>query len=112
MPKLKINLPTRLYFTRVPNVMLDHVMPRLGDTELRLLLVLLRATTGWNRDGFWLRVTHQQLSQRTGRSMSAVHDAVKRLESRGLIHRERRAYSRNRQMAAGKWSITNKRNAS
>jgi hypothetical protein len=33
--------------TKMPNHLVDQVMPKLRDTELRVLLVLLRYTVGW-----------------------------------------------------------------
>jgi hypothetical protein len=70
-------------------------MPRLKDTELRVLLVVLRQTWGWKTDGTetspgrrtkrrdWL--SHNQLCQRTGRSSDAVSGAVASLTAAGLI---------------------------
>jgi len=86
-------------------------MPRLRDTELRVLLVVLRQTWGWKADGWrshggesgntdtgnrqatndkkptkrrdWL--SHRQLCRRTGRGSEAVSGAVASLTASGLI---------------------------
>lgn len=75
--------------TPVPNFFLDRVMPRLRDTEWRLLLVVLRQTVGWvAQDGGRKRadwLSHFQLKRRTGRSSAAVSRAVDVLVRSGLI---------------------------
>ncbi len=77
--------------TPVPNDLLDLVMPTLRDTELRVLLVVVRQTLGW-QDGAdtsqrktkdWL--TQSQLMRRTGRASGAVARAVNTLVQSGLI---------------------------
>ena len=77
--------------TPVPNELLDRTMPELRDTELRVLLVVVRQTLGW-QDGFdpkqrkerdWL--TQSQLMRRTGRASEAVARAVDGLVRLGLI---------------------------
>jgi len=71
----------------------DEVMPSLRDTELRVLLVVLRQTWGWRADRLagggrhkqrdWL--SHRQLCRRTGRGSDAVSGAVASLTESGLI---------------------------
>ncbi len=96
----------------VPIRLVDEVMPRLRDTELRVLLVVLRQTWGWQADRWadsskhnsgkhngrhkplhrknyghkrrdWL--SHRQLCRRTGRGSEAVSGAVASLSASGLI---------------------------
>lgn len=77
----------------VPLRLVDEVMPRLRDTELRVLLVVLRQTWGWQADRLegnekrkrrdWL--SHSQICQRTGRGSDAVSSAVAALVVAGLI---------------------------
>ena len=77
----------------VPVRLVDEVMPGLRDTELRVLLVVLRQTWGWRADRFgengahkrrdWL--SHRQLCRRTGRGSDAVSAAVASLSASGLI---------------------------
>lgn len=77
----------------LPVRLVDEVMPTLKDTELRVLLVILRATWGWraNRidgDGKHKRrdwLSHSQLRRRTGRGSDAVSGAVASLTAAGLI---------------------------
>ena len=78
--------------TPVPNDLLDRVMPALRDTELRVLLVVVRQTLGWQarpgsprrKDRDWL--TQSQLMRRTGRASGAVSRAVDALVRSGLIN--------------------------
>lgn len=58
-------------------------MPTLSDTELRVLLVVLRQTVGWRKERDWL--ARSQLVVRTGRSAHAVSRAVDDLVRRGLV---------------------------
>lgn len=85
----------------IPTRLVDEVMPRLKDTELRVLLVVLRQTWGWKADRTetgskregsshgqtkrrdWL--SHHQLCRRTGRGSEAVSGAVASLTASGLI---------------------------
>lgn len=75
--------------TPVPNLLLDKVMPRLRDTEWRLLCVVVRQTLGWEladgtrKQSDWL--SHFQLKRRTGRSSSAVSRAINVLVKARLI---------------------------
>ena len=77
--------------TPVPNALLDRVMPTLRDTELRVLLVIVRQTLGWQvgtdptrrKDRDWL--TQSQFRQRTGRASEAISHAVDALVQVGLI---------------------------
>lgn len=69
--------------TPFPNLLLDHVMPLLGDTEWRMLCVIVRVTFGWQKSEDWL--SHSQLKRRTGRESAAVSRAVDILVKRGLI---------------------------
>ena len=78
--------------TPVPNDLLDRVMPTLRDTELRVLLIVVRQTAGWQtgtdpaqrKERDWL--TQSQLMRRTGRASGAVSRAVDVLVQAGLIH--------------------------
>ena len=77
--------------TPVPNRLLDLVMPGLRDSELRVLLVVVRQTLGWQaspgaaqrKERDWL--TQSQLMRRTGRASEAVARAVDSLIRSGLI---------------------------
>ena len=94
----------------IPMRLVDMVMPRLKDTELRVLLVVLRQTWGWKMDRGkvdrinigkreagdqentrkqptkhrdW--ISHRQLCRRTGRGSDAVSAAVASLTASGLV---------------------------
>ena len=75
--------------TSVPNFLFDRVMPRLRDTEWRLLCVIVRQTFGWTsgdgerKKSDWL--SHYQLKRRTGRSSAPVSRAIDTLVRAGLI---------------------------
>ena len=93
VPRREIRARPRAEFTGgtvpVPNALFDDLLPTLRDTELRVLLVVIRQTAGWRdqqgrtkaRD--WL--SHRQLVKRTGRGSEAVSGAVDRLARRGLL---------------------------
>lgn len=80
----------------VPNIFFDQWLPRLTDSEMRLLLVLVRATLGWREGGdhggwrFKRRdwMTNSQLVRRTGSSSAAISRAVQSLVIKGLIRVE------------------------
>ena len=84
---------SRVPWHPVPVWLVDEVMPTLKDTELRILLVVLRQTAGWRSDRLggsvshkrrdWL--SHRQLCRRTGRGSDAVSSAVASLTASGLI---------------------------
>lgn len=75
--------------TPFPNLLLDGVMPKLSDTEWRLLCVVVRQTYGWRLpDGSrkpldWL--SHAQLRRKTGRSSAAISRAIDCLVRRKLL---------------------------
>ena len=67
---------------------MDEEMPRLKDTEWRVLCVIVRQTLGWQsgrgrkrRD--WM--SQKQLMARTGRNSAALSEAVDALTRRNLI---------------------------
>lgn len=75
----------------VPAILIDHLLPRLTDTELRVLLVVIRQTLGWIsaesvhgrkwRD--W--ISQSQLTAKTGKSRDSVSRAVGALVEAGLV---------------------------
>ncbi len=87
MPRVKLTLPgSGTPWTKVPNFLVDTLMPNLRDTELRVLLALVRATMGWNREGRSVPMTYRRLILLTGRRSEAVGKALASLSERGLIH--------------------------
>lgn len=88
MPRLRSLLPNLKHsWTKLPNYLLDKLLPSLKDTELRVLLVILRQTAGWNKTGAATILSYRQLKKRTGRESEAIAKAIRDLEARGLIHR-------------------------
>lgn len=81
--------PVSLGTTPYPNVLIDRAMPRLSDTAFRVLSVVVRQTFGYrNPDGTrkktdWLN--HRQLKFKTGRSSSAISEAIDSLVAAKLI---------------------------
>lgn len=75
--------------TPFPNVLLDVFMPRLRDTEWRVLCVIVRSTLGWRVPGGGRKhedwISHAQLKRRTGRYSEAISRAVQSLVDKGLI---------------------------
>lgn len=74
--------------TPFPNRLLDIDMPKLRDTEWRVLCVVVRQTLGWSRDGArrqsdWM--TQRQLKRKTGRHSEAVSKAIDALVKAGYI---------------------------
>jgi hypothetical protein len=82
---------TRLtHTTPFPNLLLDEVMPRLNDTQWRLLCVIVRQTLGWQsgssgerKERDWM--TRSQLMARTGRNSEALSAAIDALVYQGMI---------------------------
>lgn len=89
MPGLKLLVIPPTPWTKLPNVILDRHMPELRDTELRVLLVLLRQTTGRGRDGRTVSLSYRTLMRRTGRQSEAIAKALRSLRAKGLIHSAR-----------------------
>jgi hypothetical protein len=77
--------------TQVPNVIIDQWMPRLKDTEFRVLLIVVRQTLGWiedvetgrRKDRDW--ISRGQLMHKSGRGHSATAAAVDSLIKQNLI---------------------------
>lgn len=79
-------MPKKSPWTKIPNYLLDELLPDLKDTELRLLLLLLRDSAGWNRPERVVRLTYSQLRTRSGRANEALAAAISALSDRQLLH--------------------------
>jgi hypothetical protein len=79
--------PLRRGWVKFPNIFLDLYMPRLTDTEWRVLCVVVRQTLGWDRDKRRKRdwLSHGQMKRRTGRQSAAISGAIARLCEQGLL---------------------------
>lgn len=96
--QLETGVPTSRY-TYVPTTFLE-VASALSGTDLRLVLVVLRATWGWTEDPDsteapgsnenppahrrWARLSISDLARRTGRSKAGIKAAAARLQGRFL----------------------------
>ncbi|MBX3117418.1 MAG: replication protein [Fimbriimonadaceae bacterium] len=83
--------------TPFPNFLLDRVMPRLTDTEWRIICIIVRQTYGWSigsgirKGSDWL--SHFQFKRKTGRQSAAISRAIDVLVRSGLIAvRDRHGY--------------------
>jgi hypothetical protein len=80
----------------VPNRLFDDLLPKLTDADLRICLIVVRATLGWresNGHGGWRYkrrdwLTNRLLMKRTGRGSASVSRAVQSLVSASLIRVE------------------------
>jgi hypothetical protein len=80
-------------FVPIPNFLFDEILPTLTDSELRVLLVVMRATLGFRegsdtggtrfRRRAW--IAHNQLQMRAGRSSTSMSQAVQSLVARQMI---------------------------
>lgn len=72
--------------TQTPNDLFDHWLPHLNESELKVLLVIIRKTFGWHKERD--RISISQLQRLTGLSEPSVLGAVKSLISKGVIHKQ------------------------
>lgn len=77
-------------WTPFPNSLIDLYMPKLTDTEWRILVTVVRQTLGWQHDQSGKRrprvcLSHWQLKKRTGRQSAAISAAVESLSAHCLI---------------------------
>lgn len=76
--------------TQVPNILFDRYFPILSESELRVLLVIIRQTYGWvdrKTGGRKMkdRISHSQFMQKSGLSRRSISKAVNSLVGRRLI---------------------------
>ena len=77
-------------FTRTPNILFDQLLRELNNSELKILLVIIRQTYGWiynktngrkERD----RISHSQFILKTGLSRRIISETIKSLSQKNLI---------------------------
>lgn len=78
------------YSTQVPNILFDEYLPKLTESELKILLVITRQTSGWIDKHTGRRKTRDRISQsqfriKTGLSIRTVSETLKSLSNQGLI---------------------------
>lgn len=61
-------------------------MKGLRDTELRILLMLLRISSSRKNPSAPVKLTYARLTEQTGRHKAAVVSAIRNLTRLGLIH--------------------------
>ncbi|NVN96004.1 MAG: replication protein [Bacteroidetes bacterium] len=77
--------------TPVPNVLFDNYLKELKLAELKVLLIIIRQTLGWEdkrtkserKDIDW--ISNSQLVVKTGNSARAINDAIQGLTDKKLI---------------------------
>ena len=77
--------------TPTPNELFNGEMPKMSDTDLRIVLVVTRATLGWeidNETGMrkqedW--ISYYQLKKKTGRGYTSIAKSIDRCISMGWI---------------------------
>jgi len=72
-------------WTKIPNAILD-AMPKMGDAELRVVLAILRKTTGWQKECDVISLT--QLEHMTGLGRRHIIKALNTALANGWIDRE------------------------
>jgi hypothetical protein len=77
-------------FTPTPNIIFDKLLTELNNSELKILLVIIRQTNGWadkntgkrkRRD----RISHSQFILKTGLSRRIISNAINSLSKKKLI---------------------------
>jgi len=85
-----INQMIRENFTQTPNVLFDHLLKELNNSELKIILVIIRQTNGWidkktDRRKVKDRITYSQFILKTGLSRRIISAAIKSLSQKHLI---------------------------
>ena len=76
--------------TQIPNIVLDQYLRTLSASELKILLVIIRQTSGWidkytGKRKLRDRISYSQFMEKTGYSRRILTKAIKSLEAKGLI---------------------------
>lgn len=80
---------TSPHYTQISNEFLDKHVPLLTGAEVKVMLVLFRATIGWHQDSEQLSAN--KIAARTGLTRRGVQLTVRSLEEKRLILVERSA---------------------
>lgn len=80
---MRIAAPT---FTQTPNDLFDHWLPKLSESELKVILIILRKTFGWHKTRDYISIS--MLAKKTGLLEETVIKAAKSLQKKGLILKE------------------------
>jgi phage replication O-like protein O len=77
-------------YTKTPNILFDQLIRKLSNSELKILLIIIRQTNGWidskskkykTRD----RITYNQFISKTGISRRVISIAINSLLKKNLI---------------------------
>jgi phage replication O-like protein O len=71
------------FTTQVPNIVFDTLLPTLTESELKVLLVIVRQTYGWHKERDW--ISHSQFVKKTSLSRRSVSSALKSLSSKNIV---------------------------
>ena len=76
--------------TQVPNILLDTHLPQLTESELKILLTIIRQTYGWyikrtKSRKKRARISHYRFIQKTGLSRRVITKVIKSLLEKKLI---------------------------
>ena len=74
-------------YTQIPNVLIDYWMKELNPTAFKIVMAIARKTFGWQKNTDAISLT--QLQDITGAGRQGVVNAIKELESLGLISGKR-----------------------
>jgi phage replication O-like protein O len=89
MKRVEIDNMTK-FTTPVPNIVFDLHLPNLSESELKVLLIIIRQTYGWidpytkkrkSRD--W--ISHSQFQKKTNLSRRSISEALKSLSTKNII---------------------------
>lgn len=77
--------------TQVPNILFDRYLPLLTESELKILLIIIRQTYGWvdkrtKRRKTKDRISHNQFIQKTGLSRRVISKTLKSLLTKRYIN--------------------------
>jgi phage replication O-like protein O len=70
-------------FTKIPNLILDQIMPELSKAELKILLCICRKTYGWQKERD--RISRSQFKEMTKLGKNNIEVALKSLKEMGII---------------------------
>ena len=76
--------------TPVPNSVFDDYLPKLSDAELKIYLIIIRQTLGWQQKKTGKRkirdrITHSQFVKKAGLSKRVISKTIQSLINKSLI---------------------------
>lgn len=80
---MRVPLPN---FTQTPNDLFDHWLPLLNESELKVLMVIIRKTFGWHKDK--QKISIADFIRITGLARQNVVNATKSLQEKGVIFKQ------------------------